>query len=154
VPELAARRSRRLSRPDRAPRLRDNDVNVLALGEWMFGAGQGARFLVVLAIGTGVAAASSRTGGSCAGRRLGGGSVTCRSTSTAAPASAAGRAAKTYVSGTDIAHGHGASQGNVSAADVFRMADESSPTCRTWSPRYAALGAGLAVIVTASTRSA
>ncbi len=32
----------------------DNDVNVLALGEWTFGAGQGARFLVVLAIGTGV----------------------------------------------------------------------------------------------------
>jgi len=32
----------------------DNDVNVLALGEWMFGAGRGARFLVVLAIGTGV----------------------------------------------------------------------------------------------------
>ena len=32
----------------------DNDVNVLALGEWTFGAGQGSRFLVVLAIGTGV----------------------------------------------------------------------------------------------------
>jgi len=32
----------------------DNDVNVLALGEWTFGAGQGARSLVLLAIGTGV----------------------------------------------------------------------------------------------------
>src|SRR5206468_2221971 len=32
----------------------DNDVNVLALGEWMFGAARGARSLVVLALGTGV----------------------------------------------------------------------------------------------------
>ena len=32
----------------------DNDVNVLALGEWMYGAGRGTRSLVVLALGTGV----------------------------------------------------------------------------------------------------
>ena len=38
------------------PAFVDNDVNVLALGEWMFGLGRGARSLVVLAAGTGIGA--------------------------------------------------------------------------------------------------
>ena len=38
----------------RLPVFVDNDVNALALGEWMFGQGRGARSLVVLALGTGV----------------------------------------------------------------------------------------------------
>jgi glucokinase len=36
------------------PAFADNDVNALALGQWLFGLGQGASSLVVLALGTGV----------------------------------------------------------------------------------------------------
>lgn len=49
---LAALLSRRLG----VPVFLDNDVNALALGEWMFGAGRGTRSLVVLAPGTGFGA--------------------------------------------------------------------------------------------------
>jgi glucokinase len=38
------------------PAFVDNDVNVLALSEWMFGHGRGTRSLVVLATGTGIGA--------------------------------------------------------------------------------------------------
>lgn len=38
------------------PAFVDNDVNALALSEWMFGPGRGARSLVVLATGTGIGA--------------------------------------------------------------------------------------------------
>ncbi|MGH7354909.1 MAG: ROK family protein [Candidatus Rokuibacteriota bacterium] len=37
-----------------APAFIDNDVNALAVGEWLWGAGRGARSLVLMAIGTGV----------------------------------------------------------------------------------------------------
>jgi glucokinase len=38
------------------PAFVDNDVNALALSEWMFGLGRGTRSLVVLAVGTGIGA--------------------------------------------------------------------------------------------------
>ncbi|HEY3068476.1 MAG TPA: ROK family protein [Methylomirabilota bacterium] len=54
VPELAGRPlAAALAARFRLPAFVDNDVNALALGEWMFGAGRGATSLVVLAPGTG-----------------------------------------------------------------------------------------------------
>lgn len=55
VPELAgAPVARLLAEHAGAPAFIDNDVNALALAEWLWGAGRGARSLVLLAIGTGV----------------------------------------------------------------------------------------------------
>lgn len=57
VPELAGRAlAAELAERFRLPAFVDNDVNALALGVWMFGAGRGARSLVVLAPGTGFGA--------------------------------------------------------------------------------------------------
>lgn len=57
VPELAGRPlARELGVEFGLPVFVDNDVNALALGEWMYGAGRRARSLVVLAMGTGLGA--------------------------------------------------------------------------------------------------
>jgi len=57
VPELAGRPlARQLTERFGVPAYVDNDVNALALAEWMFGAARGARSLVVLAAGTGFGA--------------------------------------------------------------------------------------------------
>jgi glucokinase len=57
VPELAGRAlGRELRQRFGLPVFVDNDVNALALAEWRFGAGRGARSLVVLAAGTGLGA--------------------------------------------------------------------------------------------------
>jgi glucokinase len=57
VPALARRAlAAELGERLRLPVFVDNDVNALALGEWMFGAGRGKRSLVVLAAGTGIGA--------------------------------------------------------------------------------------------------
>jgi glucokinase len=129
----------------------DNDVNVLALGEWMFGAGQGAGFLVVVAIGTGVGGGIIHDGKLVRGQGGFGGELGH------VPINFDGRACicggqgclKTYVSGTDIGLiGTERLKRNVSAADVFRMAEESDPTCQEMVGDVCrALGAGLAVIV-------
>jgi glucokinase len=55
VPELTGvPLGRLLAEAVGAPAFADNDVNALALGEWLWGAGRGARSLVLLAIGTGL----------------------------------------------------------------------------------------------------
>ena len=57
VPELAGRPlGAELRERFGLPAFIDNDVNALALAEWRFGAGRGARSLVVLATGTGLGA--------------------------------------------------------------------------------------------------
>jgi glucokinase len=57
VPELAGRAlAAELGERFGLPAWVDNDVNALALAEWRFGAGRGARSLVVLATGTGLGA--------------------------------------------------------------------------------------------------
>jgi len=129
----------------------DNDVNVLALGEWKFGAGQGARSLVVLAIGTGVGGGIIQEGRLLRGQGGFGGELGH------VPINFDGRACicggqgclKTYVSGTDIGlMGTERLKRDVSAADVFRMAGEGDPTCQEIVGEVCrALGAGLAVIV-------
>ena len=129
----------------------DNDVNVLALGEWKFGAGQGARSLVLLAIGTGVGGGIVQEGRLLRGQSGFGGELGH------VPINFDGRACicggqgclKTYVSGTDIGlMGTERLKRDVSAADVFRMAGEGDPTCQELVGEVCrALGAGLAVIV-------
>ena len=129
----------------------DNDVNVLALGEWTFGAGQGARSLVLLAIGTGVGGGIVQEGRLLRGQGGFGGELGH------VPINFDGRACicggqgclKTYVSGTDIGlMGTERLERDVSAADVFRMAGEGDPTCGELVGEVCrALGAGLAVIV-------
>jgi len=129
----------------------DNDVNVLALGEWKFGAGQGARSLVLLAIGTGVGGGIVQEGRLLRGQGGFGGELGH------VPINFDGRACicggqgclKTYVSGTDIGlMGTERLERDVSAADVFRMAGEGDPTCGELVGEVCrALGAGLAVIV-------
>ena len=129
----------------------DNDVNVLALGEWKFGAGQGARSLVVLAIGTGVGGGIVQDGRLLRGHGGFGGELGH------VPINFDGRACicggqgclKTYVSGTDIGlMGTKRLKRDVSAADVFRLAGEGDPRCQEIVGEVCrALGAGLAVIV-------
>ncbi|HEU4370530.1 MAG TPA: ROK family protein [Methylomirabilota bacterium] len=57
IPELAGRSlGAELAERFALPVFLDNDVNALALAEWRFGHGRGARSLVALAVGTGIGA--------------------------------------------------------------------------------------------------
>lgn len=152
VPELASTPlaeivGRRLG----VPVFVDNDVNVLALGEWTFGAGKGTRSLVVLALGTGVG------GGIILDGRLHRGHAGFGGELGHVPINFDGRACicggrgclKAYVSGTDIARqGSERLAREVSAAQVFELAAGGDPAARDIVDEVCrALGAGLAVIV-------
>jgi glucokinase len=144
---LAARLGPRVG----APVFVDNDVNALALAEWTWGAGRGARSLVMLAVGTGVG------GGIVLDGRLHRGAAGFGGELGHVPIDFDGRPCicggrgclKTYVSGTDIARRGEERLGRpIGADEVFRLAAAGrveaeeivDEVCR-------ALGAGLAVIV-------
>jgi glucokinase len=129
----------------------DNDVNALALGEWTFGAGQGARSLVLLALGTGVGGGIILEGRLHRGHRGFGGELGHVPIDFGGrPCVCGGRGClKAYVSGSDIARvGSERLARTVTAADVFRLAAGGERIAREIVDEVCeALGAGLAVVV-------
>lgn len=152
VPELASTPlAETVSRRVAMPVFVDNDVNVLALGEWMFGAGRGARSLVVLALGTGVGGGIILDGRLHRGQGGFGGELGHVPINfDGRPCICGGRGClKAYVSGTDIAReGEARLKRPVDAATVFLLAERGDPVAREIVAEVCqALGAGLAVIV-------
>jgi glucokinase len=133
------------------PVFADNDVNVLALGEWMFGAGRGTRSLVVLALGTGVGGGIILDGVLHRGHGGFGGELGHVPIDfDGRPCICGGRGClKAYVSGTDIAMEGRARLGReVAAAEVFALARAGHAEARDIVDEVCrALGAGLAVVV-------
>jgi glucokinase len=167
VPELAGvALAAELRTISSLPAFIDNDVNVLALEEWRFGAGRGARSLVLLAIGTGVGGGiildSRLMRGACGyGGELGHISINFDGRS----CFCGGRGClKTYVSGPDIAaearqrvKGQtdspllslaGGDPAGITAAHVFRAAAGGDYLAAALVDEVCqALGAGLAAVV-------
>ncbi len=134
----------------------DNDVNLLALGQWRFGAAKGARSLVLLALGTGVGGGIILDGHLVRGTGGYGGELGCVPVNFDAPkVSSFGRGwLDSYVSGREIAEK--ARQRfldlgeDVSAATVFQAARDGHAGARALVEEVCqALGAGLAIIVNA-----
>ena len=129
----------------------DNDVNALALAEWTWGAGRGARSLVMLALGTGVGGGIILDGRLHRGQSGFGGELGHVPIDfDGPPCICGGRGClKAYVSGTDIARRAGERLGRpVGAAEVFRLAaDGDAAADAVVEEVCTALGAGLAIIV-------
>lgn len=134
----------------------DNDVNLLALGQWRFGVGRGARSLVLLALGTGVGGGVILDGHLVRGAGGYGGELGCLPINfDTTRASAFGRGwLDSYVSGREIAET--ARQrlpdlgDDISAATVFQAARDGHAGAGALVEEVCqALGAGLAIIVNA-----
>jgi glucokinase len=152
VPELAgAPLAERLGARVDAPVFVDNDVNALVLAEWTWGAGRGARSLVMLALGTGVG------GGIVLDGRLQRGAAGSAGELghvpidfDGPPCICGGRGClKAFVSGTDIARRAEERLGRpVGTAEVFQLAATGQAEAAAIVDEVCrALGAGLAVIV-------
>ncbi len=134
----------------------DNDVNLLALGQWRFGAGKGARSLVLLALGTGVGGGIILDGHLVRGAGGYGGELGCIPVNFDTPkVSAFGRGwLDSYVSGREIAetarHRVPDLGSEITAAAVFQAARDGHAGARALVEEVCqALGAGLAIIVNA-----
>ena len=152
VPELGGvPLARFLTRALGVPAAVDNDVNALALGEWMWGAGRGARSLVLLALGTGVG------GGIVLDGRLYRGAGGFGGELGHVPVKLDGRACvcgargclKAYVAGPDLsAEGSRRLGRPVDAAEIFRLAAGGDATAAAVvDEALEALAAGLTIIV-------
>jgi glucokinase len=157
VPELAGVPvARLLAEATSAPAVADNDVNALALGEWLWGAGRGAKSFVLLAIGTGVG------GGIILDGRLHRGAGGFGGELGHVPVAFEGRPCicgargclKAYVAGPDLAAEGSRRLGRpVDAAALFDLAERGRSTAEgalaeaVLAEAAEALAAGLAIIV-------
>lgn len=152
VPELAglpigARIAARLG----VPVFVDNDVNALVLAEWTWGAGRGARSLVMLALGTAAGGGLIFDGRLHRGAGGFGGELGHIPIDFDGPPCVCGARGclDVYVSGIDIARRGRERLGRpVEAADVFRLAAEGDAAADALVQEIClALGAGLAHVV-------
>lgn len=152
VPELAGVPvARLLAERASAPAFIDNDVNALALAEWLWGSGRGARSLVLLAIGTGVG------GGIILDGRLYRGAGGFGGELGHVPVKLDGRPCicgargclKAYVAGGDLAAAASQRFGrSVDAATLFDLAATGDATAKAvLDEALEALAAGLTIIV-------
>ena len=152
VPELAgAPVARLLAETVGAPAFVDNDVNALAVGEWLWGAGRGFRSFVLLAIGTGVG------GGVILEGRLHRGAGGFGGELGHVPVALHGRPCicgahgclKAYVAGPDLAAEASRRLGRpVDAAMLFDLAARGDATAEAvLDEATEALAAGLAIVV-------
>lgn len=145
----------------------DNDVNALALAEWMFGAGQGASSLATLAIGTGIGAGFIADGALVRGHFGAAGEIGHLAVNLTGPRCVCGGVAclGTYVAGgflTDrvrerltrypdsaVLARAGGDAGRITAKDVYAAAAEGDPLARELvEDACEAIGMGIGALAT------